>query len=284
MAPQLEGYLTVSAKPDIRIYYSVDGPLDGSRPTIVLSNSLAATTHLWDGLTSYFGPTHTIIRYDSRFHGKSPLSADADFNYAAGHSLDNLADDLILLLDHLGISRASLAVGLSIGAGVVLIAGAKHPSRLGHVLVVGTKAQPPAGADAAYDSRIAYGREHGSQSLGRQSVGRWFPEAWIKANPERAVAVEEIVGGQSIEGFEASAAALRRLDLWPVVRDIGARGDGKRFTFVAGEHDADIPEDSRRLAAAAGSEVVIVPDSGHIVNIQQPERFHRLVQEALRRA
>ncbi|OIW22557.1 alpha/beta-hydrolase, partial [Coniochaeta ligniaria NRRL 30616] len=189
MAPQLEGYLTISAKPDIRVHYSVDGPTDGSRPIIVLSNSLAATTHLRDGLTSYFAPTHTIVRYDSRFHGKSPPSADADFDYAAGHSLDDLADDLIVLLDHLEIGRADLAVGLSIGAAVVLIAGAKHPSRFGHVLVVGTKAQPPAGADAAYDSRIAYGREHGSRALGRQSVGRWFPEAWIRANPERAAAV-----------------------------------------------------------------------------------------------
>lgn len=275
------GFVAVSSAYDIRLFYSVDGPLDASRETIILSNSLAATTHLWDDLVAVYRDKYTIIRYDTRFHGQSPLSADDDFDYTKGHSMEDLANDLITLLDHLKIKRVSLAVGLSMGAGVVLIAGARHPDRFKHVLVVGTKAKAPVGADKVYDARIVYGLEHGSFALGQQSVRRWFPPTWIEANPQKAAAVEAIVGGQSIDGFKANAAALRRLDLWPTVRDIGARADGARFTFVAGEHDSDIPHDSALLADASGSKVVIIRAAGHIVHIQQPKEFYTLLDKIL---
>ena len=281
MASQVTGLAPISSSPDIRLFYSVDGPLDGSRKIVVLSNSLAATTRLWDDFTAHFSGRYTVIRYDARFHGRSPLSTNKDFDYVAGHSMEDLADDLITLLDHMNVEHISLAIGLSIGAGVVLIAGAKQPSRFGHVLVVGTKAQPPSGADAAYDDRIAFGRSHGSLALGQQSVRRWFPEAWIKENPQKAATVEEIVGGQDINGFIANVAALRRLNLWPAAHDISARADGSRFTFVAGEQDGDIPEDSRLLAKAANSKVLIIENAGHIVHIQQPQEFYSLVESVL---
>lgn len=278
------GFVSVSSTSNIRLYYSVDGPLDASRKIIVLSNSLAATTHLWDDLTSVFDKEYSIIRYDMRFHGQSPLPTDKNFDYAAGHSMEDLADDLIALLDHLSVRKVSLAVGLSIGAGVVLIAGARNPDRFEHVLVAGTKARAPPGADALYDARIEFGRENGSFALGQQSVRRWFPEEWIRENPEKAATIERIVGGQSMSGFTASAAALRQLDLWPIVRHIGARGDGSRFTFVAGEHDSDIPQDSALLANASGSNVVIIKNAGHIVHIQQPEVIYGIIKKTLNNA
>lgn len=283
MAPST-GILVVLKHPDIRIFYEVNGALDSSRPIVLLSNSLAASTRLWDDLVNELGHAVTFVRYDSRFHGQSPLSEDPGFDYHTGHSMDDLATDVLLLLDHLEITRVDLAIGLSIGAGVVLLAGAKHPERFGHVLVVGTKAKSPNGADAAYDARIAYGQEYGSRALGQQSAERWFPTEWAKKNTIKFAQVEEMVGRQSLEGYIAGAAALRKLDLWPPVSLIQEQNQGNRFTFVAGEHDADIPDDSRELAKIAGSEVIIVPASGHIVNVQQPESFYVIVKNALVKA
>ena len=97
------GFVQVSTNPDINIFYSIDGPLDGSKDIILLSNSLAATTHLWDEFVAEFAPKYTILRYDARFHGKSPLSSDLEFDYAAGHTIEDLADDVTKFLDHLHI-------------------------------------------------------------------------------------------------------------------------------------------------------------------------------------
>jgi 3-oxoadipate enol-lactonase len=277
----ITGLVPVSTDPDIRIFYRVDGPLDNSKPIILLSNSLAANTQLWDKFVTAFSSDYTLICYDSRFHGQSPLSITSDFDYHAGHTIEDLASDIVKLLDYLKVKRLKALVGLSIGAAVGLVFGAQHPDRVEHVLVVGTKAASNPEANANHDVRIAYGRENGSRLLGQQSVGRWFKEDWIADNPETVACVTDIVGGQSIEGFEASVAALKRLDLWPYVEDIGKRGDGGRFHFVAGEWDSTIPQESRQLAAKSGSKVVIIPYAGHIVNIQQPETFHQAVRSII---
>jgi pimeloyl-ACP methyl ester carboxylesterase len=68
------GLVPLPSDPSVSIYYSVDGPSDGSKPIIALSNSLAATTHLWDDFVATFRDEYTIVRYDARFHGNSPLS------------------------------------------------------------------------------------------------------------------------------------------------------------------------------------------------------------------
>lgn len=275
------GLVKVSATPDIQIFYSVDGPLDGSKPIILLSNSLAADIHLWDEFVGAFSSNYTILRYDARFHGQSPLSTSADFDYFAGHSIEDLASDIIKLLDDLGIKHLRALIGLSIGAAVGLVFGAKYPDRVDHVLVVGTKAQSTPEANANHDVRIAYGRKYGPLPLGQQSISRWFKDDWIKENPEKIAKLESIVGKQSIEGFEASIAALKNLDLWPYAEDIGKKGDGGRFVFVAGEWDSTIPEESRQLAEKSGSKVAIIAKSGHIVNLQQPEAFHQVVRNIL---
>lgn len=275
------GLVEVSETPNVRIFYLIDGPLDGSKDIIVLSNSLAATTQLWDEFVEDFGPDYTIIRYDARFHGKSPLSSDPEFDYAAGHSIEDLADDVIKILDHLKIKIVKAIVGLSIGAAVGLIVGARHPERVQHVVVVGTRARSNPDSNAAHTYRIKFGYENGPVALGRQSIARWFDEQWRAENPEKNAHAEDIYCRQSIEGYEASIAALRPMDLMPFAVDIGKRGDGGRFALVAGEWDGNVPQESRELADRMGSEVFIVAKSGHITPIQQPKALHEIVRKVI---
>lgn len=53
------------------------------------------------GLLFYFKLTgcfdaslERMLRYDARFHEQLPPSADANFDYVVGHSIENLADDV----------------------------------------------------------------------------------------------------------------------------------------------------------------------------------------------
>jgi pimeloyl-ACP methyl ester carboxylesterase len=68
-------------------------------------------------------PGVRLISFDARAHGSTVWSGDA-----AELSFDTLGDDLIGLLNHLGIARAVLG-GISMGAGVALNAAARYPER-----------------------------------------------------------------------------------------------------------------------------------------------------------
>ena len=277
----ITGLLQVSDHPSIDIFYSVEGPLDGTKPTVLLSSSLAANIGLWDDFVNDFRQEYSIVRYDARFHGQSPPSQDPKFDYSAGHSMEDLTLDVLELLDHLNIKRLRAFIGLSIGAAVGVIFGAKFPERVERVIVVGTRATSNSESNANHTARIKFGYENGPRALGRQSLARWFDEDWTRTHPEGFAHAEDVYCGQSIQGYEASIAALRVLDLFPYVNHIGRRSDGGRFVFVAGELDGTVPRESQELATISTSKVVIIPGSGHITPIQMPDVFHRVVREIM---
>ena len=53
----------------------VEGP--ERAPVIMLSNSLGTNLHLWDGQVAALTKHFKVVRYDSRGHGKSPVSGGA---------------------------------------------------------------------------------------------------------------------------------------------------------------------------------------------------------------
>lgn len=288
LPPSSTGFAVVSTSPDIRIFYSVTSslPIDPSRPVIVLSNSLAATTELWDAFTAEFSSTHTIVRYDARFHGQSPLSTTDNFDYKKGHSIDDLADDVIKVLDTLGITDSPPTfIGLSIGGGVGVSLAARYPSRFSSFIIVGSRSHAAPGDTARMAERADFCRSHGARAQAEQSVERWFGKAWPAASAENkatATKVADIVVQTPVEGFEASAAALNKMDLRGQAASIKQQGDGGRVLFVVGANDGPlVVDESRQLAETTGSHLEVVEDCGHIVNVQQPDKFHAIVREWL---
>ncbi|KAL2846084.1 Alpha/Beta hydrolase protein [Aspergillus pseudodeflectus] len=278
------GFLIVSENPPIKIFFEATTrlPLPQNKPILVLSNSLSAATWLWDEFVDTFSRDYTIIRYDTRFHGQSPLSAAQDFDYGAGHTLDDLAADVIQLLDYLGINQAEAFVGLSIGGGIGVVLAATRPQRFRHFLVVGSRAHATPADDQVWDERVALARQKGVAELAKQSVARWFNDEWRAAHAKLAADITAKVGTQPLEGYLASVAALRKLNLWPHAGAIRDSGSGGKVLFVVGDQDAvSVVEETKALAAQTGSSMVVIKDAGHIVHIQQPGRFNQVVKEAL---
>src|SRR6266536_2642494 len=104
-----------------RIHYRVDGPADG--PPLVLSHSIGTDLRLWDPQVLPLSKRHRLIRYDTRGHG-----ASAVFN--APCTVEALARDVVLLLDALGVGRASFC-GLSMGGAIGIRFALDAPHRLG---------------------------------------------------------------------------------------------------------------------------------------------------------
>lgn len=94
--------------------------------------------------------SHRLITPDLRGAGRSI--------YAGALTWDMLADDLVALLDHLGLGQAVIG-GSSAGSGVALRFGLRHPQRaLAVVLVSPVYAGPPRGLTPA--QRAAFDRMH----------------------------------------------------------------------------------------------------------------------------
>ena len=93
----------------------------GEGPPLLALHGLASSAHWYDLVAPYLQSKHRVIAPDQRGHGQTSQANK-------GYDWQSLASDAVGLLDHLGISRASV-FGHSWGATVALNLAARFPDR-----------------------------------------------------------------------------------------------------------------------------------------------------------
>jgi pimeloyl-ACP methyl ester carboxylesterase len=103
----------------------------------VLVHGLASSLHLWDGAAEFLAAAgHHVVSVDLRGHGRSDKpDAESDPAAAAGYSTPNVAADVALLIEELGLDRPVVA-GQSWGGNVVVELAAAHPSAVRGIVCV----------------------------------------------------------------------------------------------------------------------------------------------------
>ena len=139
----------------VDVHHVVTGPEDA--PVVVLSNSLGADLRMWDGVVDALAEHFRVVRYDTRGHGRSPRCPGP-------YSIDDLADDVVALLDTLGVAKAHL-VGLSLGGMTGMRLAARDPERVDRLVLLCTGAHLEAGP--GYTERAAQVRADGT-GVGRR--------------------------------------------------------------------------------------------------------------------
>ncbi|MFI8306625.1 alpha/beta fold hydrolase [Streptomyces sp. NPDC085927] len=91
------------------------------RPLVLLAGQ-ANNHHWWDGVRGDFDKTHRTITLDYRGTGTSDKPCD-------GYSTPRFAQDVVAVLDSLGIERADV-YGTSMGGRVAQWIAARHPGRV----------------------------------------------------------------------------------------------------------------------------------------------------------
>jgi pimeloyl-ACP methyl ester carboxylesterase len=115
---------------------------DGSGPAVVLLHGLTATRrYVVMGSSALERSGHRVTAYDARGHGRSSAAPEP-----SAYGYDELAQDLLAVLDELGISQAVLA-GASMGAHTALSLALTAPERVAGVVVI-TPGYDPATYDA----------------------------------------------------------------------------------------------------------------------------------------
>ncbi|MFJ9851485.1 alpha/beta fold hydrolase [Streptomyces sp. NPDC101150] len=122
-----------ASTPGIRLWTEQRGPADA--PPLLLVMGAQATGVGWpDPLVDALAAHHRVIRYDHRDTGRSSWPFERQ-----PYRIADLAEDVIAVLDGLGIERAHL-VGLSLGGMLAQLAVADHPDRWISATLMGTSA------------------------------------------------------------------------------------------------------------------------------------------------
>ena len=239
-----------------QVHAVVTGRPDG--PAVVLSNSLGSTHRMWDSQVAALEERFRVVRYDTRGHGDSPVPPGP-------YSIDELADDVIALLDRFDIERAHL-VGLSLGGMTMMRVAARNPERVDRLALLCTAAYlPPA---QGWTDRAALVRADGTSAVAAAVVQRWFTPGYLAANTEARQQFEAMVAATPAEGYAACCEAISAMDQRSDLSSIIAP-----TLAIAGADDPATPSDLLRdiVDAVPNGRLLVVPDSAHLANAEQAD-------------
>lgn len=225
---------------------------------------------MWDEQFSHFAGGHRVIRYDHRGYGESPAPGSA---YSP-------VDDLVRLLDRLGVERAHI-VGNSMGATLALDFTLKHPERVASLTMVssgpGGFPVPPKdreGMMAVFEAARAKGPAEGVELwLGHPMVAVTSRDP--KAGPRLRTLVTDNMGLFSIAYWPREAMDPPALDRLGEVR--------VPTLVVVGDRDMTFIQDGCDAAAKgiAGAKKVVIRGADHLPQMLKPSEFNRALEKFL---
>lgn len=125
---------------DFRVNRYRTGP-EGPRPVIVFIHGLAVDNSGWSfTLGMPLATSADVVTYALRGHGRSQL-------VGSGYRLADHAEDLIALLDAMGIDEPVHVVGGSYGGAIGIVAAIAHPDRIASLFLIDAQLPVPGWTD-----------------------------------------------------------------------------------------------------------------------------------------
>jgi 3-oxoadipate enol-lactonase len=248
------------------IYYEQSGP-EGA-PLLVFGNSLGTDLHMWDGQAEALAGQYRILRYDSRGHGRSAAPG-------GNYTIAMLADDLIGLVDHLGIETFSYC-GLSMGGMVGQSIGTHHGDRIRRLILCNTSSHmsPP----EAWTARIEAVTSGGMEAVVDAVVDRWFTPGFQASSPAEVMPIREMILTTQPRGYAGCCAAIRDMDQRESIRAITVP-----TLVIAGGKDPATPIEAAELIAGRipGARLHVIDNAAHLSNIEGRDEFTRTISAFL---
>jgi 3-oxoadipate enol-lactonase len=236
----------------------------GHGPVVVLIHGLTLDRSMWFYQRSSIAPAYRLILPDLRGHG---VSAAPDGIY----TVDEMADDVLELLDGLQITAPVVIGGLSMGGYVALSIAARHPGRLKGLMLMNTRASADSPEEARVRGQLAARVEATgyTQDVVAAMVPKLFTRNTFEHHPDLVARMHDRMASTSPK---AVAATLRGLAIRPD-RTEALPGIRVPTLIIAGADDALIPiEESESMARLIPcAKLVIIPDAGHMAPLENHE-------------
>lgn len=239
---------------------------------VILIHGVGLDSTMWNAQVDALAKRYDVIAYDMLGHGESALPAEDAV-------LDDFADQLAALLDHLGLTRAAV-VGFSMGGLVARAFALRHPTRLTGMVVLSSVFERDTGQRASILQRLAQVRNQGPSANVDTALERWFSPAFRAAHPETISTIHAIICDNHPQGYYRSYSLFGTQDCFGADRLATIR---MPVLIVTGELD---PGSTPRMAEALAerlpyAEVHIIPGQRHMVPIEDPDSVNALVMRFL---
>lgn len=194
-------------------------------------------------------------------------------------TVDDYADDVAALLDHLRVERA-IVCGLSMGGYVAFALWRRHRARVRGLVFMDTRA----GADSAEGMQkrrdmMALANERGAAGVADAMITGMVGKRTREKCPEVVDTMHAMLESAPVSGIlEALHALMTRPDSTPVLSTIAVP-----TLVVVGDEDVLTPVSESEIihTGVAGSRLEIIAGAGHVANMERPAAVNHLLSEFL---
>ncbi len=263
-----------SARDGTKLYFEETG----SGAPILFVHEFAGDHRSWEPQVRFFSRYFRCIAYGARGYPPSDVPSDP-----RAYSQEHARDDVIAMLDHLQIDKAHI-VGLSMGGFATVHVGIIYPHRALSLVIAGCGY----GSEPSQKTRFRLESEevannielHGGKYLAEQySLG----PARVQLQNKDARAWREFTDQLAEHSPQGSALTQRgvqaqRPSLWEL-KDSIAKIEVPTLIVTGDEDEACLEASIFLKRQIMSSALVVMPRTGHTLNIEEPDAFNRALGE-----
>ncbi|HZJ98022.1 MAG TPA: alpha/beta hydrolase [Oligella sp.] len=244
---------------DINIAFSKTG----AGPAVILVHGLAEDKSSWEQVISLLNVPASIYAIDLRGHGETTAGQ-------GNGTLEQLATDLLGFIE--SVTGPAICIGFSLGGVIVLEAALQRPDLVNQAIVVGTSSKVGRAAVGFFEERIAQA-ESDFPNFIRALEDDTAGQIVSKHEQVQRVARQRIAAVGDAQGYINAAKAMVAFADTPLNERLKSIQVPVRI--VQGEKDHYCPQKAADmlLAAMPSAELVVIPDAGHLIAVDQPERL-----------
>ena len=238
----------------------------GRGRVLYLIHGFPLNHEMWHPQIEKFSQHNRVIALDLRGHGQTPPTPGP-------YTMDLLADDCAAVLSALDVKEPVVVCGLSMGGYVSFALYRRYPQLFSALILAATRA----GSDTDQgrtnrEKAIKDTQQHGSAPVLDNMLKVLLAPETYHSNPELVNYLAGILSQTSVEGIIAAQEGMKsRPDSTSTLGEIQVP-----TLILHGELDQIISLDESKYLAAGiqDSKLEIIPDAGHMVNLEQPGLFN----------
>lgn len=264
-----------TASDGVRLYYEEAGSGDA----VVFVHELAGDHRSWEPQMRFFAGRYRCVAYNARGYPPSDVPEDV-----ARYSQERARDDVIAVLDHLKVEKAHI-VGLSMGGFATLHVGLAYPRRARSLVIGGCGYGAQPGAEDAFRAECEAAARRfetdGAAAAVKYAQGPTRVQYQNK-DPRGWQAFVDAFAGQSSQGVARTlrGVQMRRPLLYRLVE--GMREIEVPTLVMTGDEDEPCLNAALVLKRSIPtSGLVVLPRSGHAINLDEPHAFNAAVADFL---
>ncbi len=248
----------------------------GKGTPVVFLHAFPLSNVMWRAQIDLLAKEFKVIAPNARgVGGTSP--------FTSAPSVEQMAHDLALLLNDMNLAQPIILCGLSMGGYVALAFARMYPQRLSALILSDTQAAPDSPeAREKREENIEFARTHEPSEFFERMLPNLLGETTHTTRRALVEKVRQMMGDTTISSaaiVQLLEALRDRPDATPYLEKI------KVPTLVmVGYEDTITPPQSGHLLAhyIPKAEIHLIPQAGHLTNLERPQEFNRRLQAFVR--